>query len=204
VVSAGVGLAFVTIPKAVNSLPWPVFFGTLFFLALMFAGVSSLISICEVSVAALTDRFNFERKKAVSVFCLIGFIFSIIFTTRGGLLVLDIVDHFINNFGVLAGGLVEIVFISWFCRLVDFQEHINKTSDFSVGSWWIYCLKIITPLALGIVSIMNLVEDITVPYGNYPQDALAYLGWIPVIAILVIGVVIQKFGLGKSNSAQSM
>ena len=204
VVSSGVGLAFITIPKAVNSLPWPVFFGTLFFLALVFAGMSSLISICEVSVAALTDRFNFDRKKAVSVFCLIGFLFSIIFTTRAGLLVLDIVDHFINNFGVLTGGLVEIIFIAWFCRLVDFQEHINKISDFTVGSWWIYCLKILTPLALGIISIMNLVEDITVPYGKYPQEALASLGWAPVIGILVIGVVIQKFGLGKGKSAQGM
>ena len=200
VVGSGVGLAFVTIPKAINNLPGPAFFGTLFFLALVFAGLSSMISICEVSVSALIDKFDLERKKAVTYFCLFGFLCGLVFTTNGGLFVLDIVDHFINNFGVLAGGLVEIIFLSWFCKLEEVQEHINAISDFKVGNWWNICLKFVTPVVLGYISVKNLIEDIQKPYEGYSADALFWLGWFMVIALVVLGFLAQMHGRKKTNA----
>lgn len=194
VVSSGVGLAFITIPKAINYLPGPTVFGTLFFMALIFAGLSSQISICETSIASLMEKFDLNRKKAVTIYCIIGLVAGTIFATNSGLLILDIVDHFINNFGVLAAGLLEIILLSWFCRLETFQEHINKTSDFSVGMWWKFCLKIITPLVLGYMSIANLVGDIQAGYGDYPADALFYFGWFLVVIIVVIAFIFQTTG----------
>lgn len=197
VVSSGVGLAFVTIPKAINTLPGPVFFGTLFFLALIFAGLSSMISICEVSVSSLMDKFNIERKKAVTIYCIVGLVCGTLFTTHAGLLILDIVDRFINNFGVLAGGLVEIIFLSWICRLDSFKEHINKTSDFAVGGLWIFCLKFVTPVVLGYMSIANLIKDLKTPYGGYPEAALFSYGWCLVVSIVLLGFVFQIQGARK-------
>lgn len=199
VVSAGVGLAFVTFPKAINSLPWPVFFGILFFLSLIFAGLSSQISICETSVSAMMEKLGFNRKKAVTIYCIIGFFASTVFATNSGLLVLDIVDHFINNFGILTAGLVEIILLSWFCKLATIQDHINKTSDFSVGTWWVFCLKVITPMVLGYMCIANLIGDIKVPYGKYSLDALFYFGWLPVIGVVVTGLVFQSISLKRKN-----
>jgi NSS family neurotransmitter:Na+ symporter len=199
VVSSGVGLAFVTIPRAINSLPGPVLFGTLFFLALIFAGLSSMVSICEVSVASLMEKFDINRKKAVTIYCLVGLASGVIFATHSGLLVLDIVDRFINNFGVLAAGLVEIIFFTWVCRLEVIQDHINKTSDFRVGSWWVFCLKIITPAVLGYMSIANLVGDIKTPYGGYPMKSLLCFGWFLVIIILVLSFVFQADSLKKAR-----
>jgi NSS family neurotransmitter:Na+ symporter len=199
VVSSGVGLAFVTIPKAINSLPGPVLFGTLFFLALIFAGLSSMVSICEVSVASLMEKFDINRKKAVTIYCLVGLVSGVIFATHSGLLVLDIVDRFINNFGVLAAGLVEIIFLTWVCRLEVIQDHINKTSDFRVGAWWVFCLKIITPAVLGYMSIANLVGDIKTPYGGYPMNSLLCFGWFLVIIILVLSFIFQADSLKKAR-----
>ena len=51
---------------------------------------------------------------------------------------------------MLAAGLAEIIFLSWVCRLDVIQDHINKTSDFAIGNWWVFCLKIITPVGLGV------------------------------------------------------
>ena len=200
VVKSGVSLAFVTIPKAINNLPGPAFFGTLFFLALVFAGLSSMISICEVSVKALMDKFDLERKRAVTLYCGIGFLFSLVFTTQAGLYILDIVDHFINNFGVLAGGLVEIIFLSWFCKLDVFKEHINAISDFRIGAWWNFCLKILTPVVLGYMSIANLIKDIQNPYEGYPGTALFWLGWFMVASLVALGVLAQWDGRRKQNA----
>jgi NSS family neurotransmitter:Na+ symporter len=199
VVSSGVGLAFVTIPRAINSLPGPVLFGTLFFLALIFAGLSSMVSICEVSVASLMEKFDMNRKKAVTIYCMVGLASGVIFATHSGLLVLDIVDRFINNFGVLAAGLVEIIFLTWVCRLEVIQDHINKTSDFRVGSWWVFSLKVITPAVLGYMSIANLVGDIKTPYGGYSMNSLLCFGWFLVISILVLSFVFQADSLKKKG-----
>ena len=199
VVTSGVGLAFVTIPKAINSLPGPVLFGTLFFLALIFAGLSSMVSICEVSVASLMEKFDIDRKKAVTIYCLVGLVSGTVFATHSGLLVLDIVDRFVNNFGVLAAGLVEIIFLSWVCKLDVIQDHINKTSDFAIGNWWVFCLKIITPAVLGYMSIANLIGDIKTAYGGYPMNSLLYFGWLLVISILVLSFFFQAHSLKKAR-----
>ncbi|MDD9302972.1 MAG: sodium-dependent transporter [Desulfobacter sp.] len=199
VVSSGVGLAFVTIPKAINSLPGPAFFGTLFFLALIFAGLSSMVSICEVSVSSLMDKFHISRKKAMTLYCLVGLVTGAVFASHSGLLVLDIVDRFINNFGVLAGGLVEIIFLTWVCKLSVFKDHINKTSDFYVGNFWTFCLKIVTPGVLGYMSVANLIGDLKTPYGDYSSTALFYFGWLLVVGIVVISFIFQAHSLAQNR-----
>ena len=199
VVSSGVGLAFVTIPKAINSLPSPILFGTLFFAALLFAGLSSMISICEVSISVLIDRFGISRRNAASIYCIIGIVCGVVFASHSGLLVLDIVDRFINNFGVLAGGLVEIIFLGWIFGLTDFKEHINQTSDFKVGSLWVFCLKFITPVVLGYMSIKNLIQDIKIPYGGYSLPALLVFGWGIVGGIIVISIIINFAAKGEKQ-----
>lgn len=190
VVSSGVGLAFVTIPQAINNLPSPVLFGTLFFAALLFAGLSSMVSICEVSVSVLIDRFSLSRKRAASIYCGVGIVCGIVFASHSGLLVLDIVDRFINNFGVLAGGLVEIIFLAWICGLDGFKEIINPTSDFKVGALWTFCLKIITPAILCYMIISNLAGDIITPYSGYPPLALFVFGWCLVGGIIILSIII--------------
>lgn len=63
VVSAGVGLAFVTLPAAINLLPAPYILGPLFFFALVVAGLSSHISIMEAVTSAIIDKLKWSRKK---------------------------------------------------------------------------------------------------------------------------------------------
>ncbi len=195
VAGAGVGLAFVTIPKAISLLPGAKFFGTLFFLSLVFAGLSSMISITETCVSGLMDKFKWDRKPTTSLFCVVGFLLSLIFTTQGGLLILDIVDHFINNFGIVFAGLVEVLLLSWFFKLDSLREHANSLSDFSVGKWWNFCLKILTPIVLGYMAIGNLIGDIKKPYGGYPTSAILIFGWAIVIGIIILSFIMQ---MGRS------
>ena len=191
VVDSGVGLAFVTIPKAINLLPASAFFGFLFFLALVCAGLSSMISITEACCSGLMDKFGASRAKTSTSLVVVGFLASLVFMTNGGLFVLDIVDHFINNFGIVLAGLVEVILVSWFFNLSSLRDHINKLSDFRVGAWWSFCLKVVTPIVLGYMAIANLVGDITSAYGDYPVTALVLFGWCAVILVIVLGVFIQ-------------
>jgi len=75
---------------------------------------------------------------------------SLVFTTHGGLFVLDSADYFINNFGAVTAGLLEVVLVAWVLRRVDeLRTHANAVSGVRIGLWWKVGLTVVTPLFLG-------------------------------------------------------
>ncbi|MDV6251714.1 sodium-dependent transporter [Vibrio sp. EA2] len=188
VVSAGVGLAFVTLPAAINLLPAPYILGPLFFFALVVAGLSSHISIMEAVTSAIIDKLNWTRKKAANVVIGTGFVVSMAFATNGGLLLLDLVDHFANNVGIMVGGLIEIVLMAWLLnRVAEVRGYVNERSDFSIGQWFEICLRFITPIMLGVILATKLYALFTDGYGGYDLT----LGWALIAALFIFGLLIN-------------
>ena len=195
VVTQSVGLAFVAFPSAISQMPTAShLFGVLFFLSLVFAGLSSHISINEAVISGLMDKLNAPRKKVVTVYCIVAGLISLYMATGAGLYFLDIVDHFTNQIGIAFAGLFEVILISWFFNINSIKDHINPISDFQVGYWWIFCLKFITPLVLGYVAISNLVGDIKTPYGGYPLTAVLALGWSIIVITAAGGFILRTMG----------
>ncbi|SHO56020.1 sodium-dependent transporter [Vibrio quintilis] len=187
VVSAGVGLAFVTLPTAINLLPAPYILGPVLFFALVIAGLSSHISIMEAVTSAVIDKTKWRRNKAASVVIGISFIVSMAFVTNGGLLLLDLVDHFANNIGIMVGCFVEIVVMTWLFKIADVRQYVNSVSDFSVKEWFDISLKFITPVILAIILVTKLKTLFTEGYGGYDLT----IGWILIAALLAVGVSIN-------------
>lgn len=197
VASAGVGLAFIVFPQAINALPgMNGLFGVLFFASLVFAGMSSFISIMEASTSPFIDKFGLSRQKALNITCGIGFLISLLFTTGAGLYLLDITDYFINNYGVALGGLVEAFVLAWMFNLDIIKKHVNPISDFEIGSWWNICLKYITPALLGVMTILKLYQDFTIPYEGYPVNALVIVG----AGVCILAIVAGFFFAAKKGS----
>ena len=191
VVAGGVGLAFVVFPQIINTLPAAnEFFGFLFFASLVLAGFTSLISIVETYIAGLQEKFGISRSKAVMIGGGITAIVSLLFASRGGLFFLDVVDYFINNFGVALAGLVEVIAIAWIARqLKDLQDHANSVSDLKLGAWWKVCLGVITPIVLGWMMIDNLIKNIRENYEGYATWFVSVYGWAVAVLAIVIGII---------------
>ncbi|GAB2657076.1 sodium-dependent transporter [Vibrio panuliri] len=197
VVSAGVGLAFVTLPAAINLLPAPYVLGPLFFFALVVAGLSSHISIMEAVTSAIIDKLKWSRKKAANVVVGTGVILSMAFATNGGLLLLDLVDHFANNVGIMVGALVEVVLMAWLLNKVpSVREYVNAKSDFTIGQWFDVCIRFVTPVMLAIILATKLQALFTEGYGGYDLT----LGWVVMGALLVFGFIIN----GASSKPQEV
>lgn len=199
VVSGGVGLAFVVFPQIINQLPaFNGFFGFLFFASLVLAGMTSLISIVETYVAGIQEKFNVTRTKAVLFGGGLAAIISILFSSNGGLYFLDVVDYFINNFGVALAGLVEVIAIAWIAReLGKLQEHANGISDIRLGSWWKISLAVITPVVLGYMMFDNIRTNIMENYEGYETWFVTAFGWVVVVAVIIVGIV---FSLIKNRT----
>jgi neurotransmitter:Na+ symporter, NSS family len=200
VVTSGIGLAFVAYPKAISLLPMGPVFGVLFFFLLAIAGISSSISIIEAFASAAIDKFDAPRKRVVTILCILGFFGSLAFTTRAGIYWLDIVDHFLNHFGLLSVGIIEAFIIGWLYRTDRMKNHIadnlgfegtkHKFFKYVVLQVWAYCIKFITPLALGLALASSLIEEFKKPYGGYPVSGLIILGvgWLLVTHFFAFGV----------------
>ncbi|USR78445.1 sodium-dependent transporter [Photobacterium damselae] len=191
VVSAGVGLAFVTIPAAINLLPAPYILGPLFFLALVVAGLSSHISIIEAVTSAVIDKLNWSRKEAATVVCGTGFIVSMAFATNGGLLLLDLVDYFINNVALLSSCLLELLIVGWLVKIADIRQYANSISDFTIGKWFELCIRFISPIMLAIILVTNLYKTLAEGYGGYDMSDLLTLGWGLVGMMIVVSIIIN-------------
>lgn len=80
---AGPGLIFITLPNVFNAMPGGRIWGSLFFLFLSFAALSTVIAIFENLISFFIDLFGFSRKKSVfinfimilllSIPCILGF-----------------------------------------------------------------------------------------------------------------------------------
>lgn len=193
VAKGGPGLAFVTYPQIINQLPFGGrLFGVLFFLALIFAGITSSISILESFISGLIDKFGWPRKKVTTVVCLAGLVVSLIFTTRSGLFWVDIVDYFLNHYGLLVAGLLQTILVAWIFKAERLRSHINSVGNGQLGRWWTHVVVYWIPLILVILLISDIYRNLQKPYGGYSWSALGIIGVGWIILTLVIATVFTK------------
>lgn len=192
VVSQSIGLAFVAYPQAMNLIPGGNLFGAIFFFCLVIAGLSSSISIIEAFVSAMVDKFGFRRKTLITAVSVLGFLGSVIFTTRAGLLWLDIVDHFLTHYGLVIVGIAECILVGWFFNLDLVRKHINAISSFRVGVWWMGLIKFFVPLILLIILAGDLFNELQRPYEGYSWTALILIGRDWVLATLIAAFIIAS------------
>jgi len=187
VVDKAIGLCFVTYPKAISLLPKFAsnIFGVLFFSTLVIAGLSSAVSLVEAFSSAVIDKFHYKRKNVVTVVCVTGFLGSIIFASQAGIHLLDIVDHFINAYGLVIGGLLECILIGWIVKAHILRKHIDGAGEIKLTKLWDVCVRFVTPLVLIVLLINSLSEEIHKPYGGYSWISVVMIGRDWLIAALI-------------------
>ncbi len=186
VMKAGPGLAFVVYPQAINLIPSGAkIFGAIFFLLLFIAGFSSIISMFEVFVAAISDKFNISRTKTSFAIALIGTIGSALFATKGGLYWLDTIDHFMLS-SVLFIVYLEIIFLLVFIGIPKLKEFLDSVKPNNlVNKWALFSSSYILPGFLGYLLFTDITNDIKAPYGGYPVNSiLVSIGF----AIMLLGI----------------
>ncbi|MFH1100506.1 MAG: sodium-dependent transporter [Methanobacteriota archaeon] len=190
---AGPDLTFITYPTAISLFPFAAaFFGVIFYIALLTFGIDSAFSMVEPMVAGVHEKWRISKATATGIMCGIGFILSIVFVTGSGLHWLDIVDHFIANFGLVMIGLVECIVLGWMFTLYKLRDHANETSDIMLGRWWEILIKFIIPAILFILLAVSIVTNIQHPYLQYPWWILVLGGVTPCLGIFLLAFVFMS------------
>lgn len=191
VAKGGIGLAFIAFPTIINEAPLGSVLGVLFFGSLTFAALTSFISVIEVIIAAIQDKLKLSRVAATFTVGLpMMLISTVLFGTTTGLPVLDVMDKFVNYFGIVAVAFASLVAIVAKGKLSTLGHHINKTSSFKVGTVWRLCVVITT----GVLAFMVFSEAIKVfneGYEGYPSWFVNIFGWGMAGLLLVVAFILS-------------
>ena len=192
VASSGIGLAFIAFPTIINQAgTMGAIIGILFFGSLVFAGITSMISIVEVIVAAIQDKLNIGRVNATLLVCIpMGIISTLLFGTTTGLPVLDVLDKFVNTYGIVAAGFVYVLAIIVLRKLPELRNHLNALSSVRVGAIWTACV-IFTVAMLSYMLYQDTSGLLKENYSKYPDDFLNIFGWGMSIGLIVIAVLLS-------------
>lgn len=170
---AGPSLIFQSIPYIFSSLgtKLPVLsslVSIIFFLAIVVAAMTSCISIMEVGVAYLKDRFDVKRPAGSLVIFLIcgilGILCSLSFGplagfTVGGMCLFDLFDWFSSNFLLLLMGFAVVIFTGFVMKKEDVREEITNSGTKPVNAKLFnaiyFLIKWVAPAAVLLIFITN-------------------------------------------------
>ena len=194
VAADGIGLAFIAFPAIISEAPGGAVIGVLFFGSLVIAGLTSLISVIEVVISAVRDKFEMTRTAATVAVSVPMAVLSLVFlSTTSGLYVLDILDHFLNQFGILLVAVVSMLVVAWGVRALPMLgAHLNDGGSIPIGLWWRALIGVVTPLALTGVLVAALWADIKDPYEGYPAWMLLVFGWGAAVAVAAFGFLVAR------------
>ncbi|MHC4640995.1 MAG: sodium-dependent transporter [Planctomycetota bacterium] len=165
VAESGPSLAFVAFPYALAQLPYSAWFSFIFFFALVTLGLDSAFSMTESILASIVDKTGWRRSIVLPLLTVVGFTFGLLFVTKAGFNWLGIIDGFVNGtWGIAFMGLLECIVIGWLWRVGTLRRHANSRSDWQLGRWWDYLIRLVIPILLGTLFFWQLFDDISSGY----------------------------------------
>ena len=160
--AVGPGLVFKTLPIIFSQMPGGTFIAILFFLLLVFAALTSGISLLEVVVAYYCDEKKWQRRNATLVMGGLIFLLGVPSALSNHLLAdvhfigdrnfLDSIDLLATNYILPLGGLLIAFFTGWVMTTRLARGEIEKGAvHFHYYPVWHFLIKYVSPILVAIV-----------------------------------------------------
>lgn len=170
--NAGPGLIFISLPKVFESLGafGPVI-GLAFFLLVLFAAMTSAVSILEACVSAVMDKFKWSRQKSVIIMSIYGFAAAILVCLGYNVLyfdfdlpngstaqILDIFDYISNNILMPVCAILTCILFGWVVspRLLIGEMKLNGYK-FPRKTMYVIMLRFVVPIMLFVLLAASFV-----------------------------------------------
>ncbi|MBM4206693.1 MAG: sodium-dependent transporter [Gammaproteobacteria bacterium] len=163
--NSGPGLVFETLPIAFGNMFGGWLFGVLFFIALVFAALTSSISLVEPAVAWLIENKGLTRTKACVYSGLVAWLlgFGTVFSFNAWKNVklfertfFELVDYLTANLMLPVGGFCIAVFAGWIMHQEHSKEELDLPGEHLSYAVWKFLVKFIAPAAVFLV-FLNVV-----------------------------------------------
>lgn len=148
--SGGPGLMFIFLVNVFNGMPGGTVVGIIFYICVLFAGLTSLVNLYEAPVAAVQEHFGFKRVPAV---CIIGVLGAI-----AALAIQGIVSDWMDVCSIYIcplGALIAAVMFFWVAGKDYVMKAVNLGAKKPLGdrffllSKYVFCLAALVALLAG-------------------------------------------------------
>ena len=158
----GPGLVFIVLPRIFAQIPLGNYFAVMFFVILLIAAVTSVISLLEVVTAYVTERLKVKRKYAVGVIALLVTVCASFSSLSQGVLsdvkifgktIFDFFDYLSANILLPLGGLFIVLFVGWYMKkALVYDEFTNQgTLKGTLFRAYYFIIRYVAPVAIAIV-----------------------------------------------------
>jgi NSS family neurotransmitter:Na+ symporter len=167
----GPGLVFVSLPLAFGSVTGGLIFGTLFFILLFFAALTSVIGVVEPMIAWWQEKFRLPRHLAAFFVCLsifvlwLGTVFSFnlwsewrplaAFERYADFGYFEILDYLTANIMMPLSGLLLAVFVGWLIKPDAIREELQIQNP-TLFKAWFWLLRWVAPISIALILYTSL------------------------------------------------
>lgn len=167
-INAGPGLMFVTLPKVFATMPFGNVIGTLFFLLVLFAALTSSISLMETIVSIFVDKFKWGRNKSILFITLFTIIIGLPSSLGFGPLssikplgmddILTFFDFISNSILMPIVALLTCIFIGYIIKPQTLIEEVKLTSKFKREKLFVVMIKYLAPIFILIILLSSILD----------------------------------------------
>lgn len=165
--ASGPSLVFITLPIVFNAMPLGQLWGTLFFLFMSFAALSTVIAVFETIMAFSMDQWGVRREKAclvngalialLSIPCVLGFNVLSGATIPGIGDIQSIEDFLVSNNILPLGGLFLVMFVTskrgWGWK--NFLAEADTGEGLRFPAWSYRYMKYVLPVGIVIIFVLG-------------------------------------------------
>ena len=212
VIKAGPGLAFIVYPEAVTVMDVSPLFSFMFFFMLILLAISSVCGSWEAFIASIMDEFpklRNQRLKVMIISCFVAFLAGVPICFDSGFLLFQLMDDRSSN-AILLMAFVELITISWFYGTDRFYQNIMEMKMWIpkfMEVYWKVCWFLITPIAIGMVTILSWVDKQPDSFMHYEYPPIIQaMGWglelvsISIVVVIAIITIYQNVKNGEDTA----
>ena len=169
---AGPSLLFIAMANVFSEMPGGHWWGTLFFLFMFFAAMSTVLAVFENILACIRELTGWDRKKASVICCVVMLILALPcalgFNVLSGihpfgneaLVIMDLEDFIVSNCLLPLGSLVFVLFCTWKSGWGwdKFMAEANTGKGAKVKNWMRPYMTYILPLIIIVIFVIGIIN----------------------------------------------
>ena len=163
----GPGLMFITLPKVFATMPGGAIIGTVFFVMVLLAALTSAISLMETIVSVVMDKFKFNRLWAclsvLGICLLLGLPSSLGYSAWAevkilGMQFLDLFDFISNSIMMPVVALATCIFVGYFIKPKALVDEASLSGEFKWKRLFEIMIKYIAPIFILAILISSVLD----------------------------------------------
>ena len=164
----GPSLMFVTLPKVFDSMPFGSVIGTVFFVLVLFAALTSAISLMETIVSIFSDKLGWSRHKATLIVFICAVAIGVLpclgfgvldFIHIGAMTILDIMDFVSNSILMPICALFTCILIGFVVKPKAVIDEATRNGEkFKSRNLFVVVIKWVSPICLVLILISSILD----------------------------------------------